>query len=81
MKDVQAVQAQKMKAEVLINNVKSLLQSIEQRNADYARNRANYLIEMSISLRLMIPNVQPKAGGQHWLCPNELISYNVVNTG
>ncbi len=65
LKDVQAVQTKKMKAEVLINNVKSLLQSIEQRNADYARNRANYLIEMSISLRLMIPNVQTKAGGQH----------------
>jgi hypothetical protein len=63
----------------LVKEMQSLLQSIERRNAEYARQRANYLIEMAISLRLMVPNVQTEAAGAAWLCPSELRSYNVVN--
>ncbi len=62
----------------VVRQVANLLQSIEQRNADYARERANYLIEMSVSLRLMVPNVQTKAGTQYWLCPAEMRSFNVT---
>ena len=65
--------------QALVKDLKELLQSIERKNADYARERANYLIEMSVSLRLMIPNVQTDSGNQHWLCPEELKSFNVVN--
>lgn len=63
----------------VVRQVRDLLQSIERRNADYARQRANYLIEMSVSLRLMVPNVQTKASNQYWLCPNEMRSFNVTN--
>jgi hypothetical protein len=63
----------------VVRQVVNLLQSIERRNADYARERANYLIQMSVSLRLMVPNVQTKASNEYWLCPNEMRSFNVIN--
>lgn len=63
----------------VVRQVRDLLQSIERRNADYARQRADYLIEMSVSLRLMVPNVQTKASNQYWLCPQEMRSFNVTN--
>ena len=70
---------QKAPKKEVVRQVRDLLQSIERRNADYARQRANYLIEMSVSLRLMVPNVQTKASNQYWLCPNEMRSFNVTN--
>ena len=63
----------------VVRQVLNLLQSIERRNADYARERANYLIEMSVSLRLMVPNVQTKSSSEYWLCPQEMRSFNVTN--
>lgn len=70
---------QKAPKKEVVRQVRDLLQSIERRNADYARQRANYLIEMSVSLRLMVPNVQTKASNQYWLCPQEMRSFNVTN--
>lgn len=68
-----------VKGKQLRRAVSDQLQQIERRNADYARERANYLIEMSVSLRLMTPNVQTKASNQYWLCPQEMRSFNVTN--
>jgi len=65
--------------DLIVAEVSKLFQSIERRNAEYARQRANYLIEMSVSLRLMIPNVRTEAKDQYWLCPNEMRKYNVSN--
>ncbi|HKK29229.1 MAG TPA: hypothetical protein VKA18_02395 [Alphaproteobacteria bacterium] len=65
--------------DLIVKEVNKLFQSIERRNAEYARQRANYLIEMSVSLRLMIPNVQTEAKDQYWLCPNEMRQFNVTN--
>lgn len=71
--------SKKAPKEEVVRQVVDLLQSIERRNADYARERANYLIEMSVSLRLMVPNVQTEASNQYWLCPAEMRSFNVTN--
>jgi hypothetical protein len=68
-----------VKGQKLRKAVADQLQQIERRNADYARERANYLIEMSVSLRIMTPNVQTKASNQYWLCRQEMRSFNVTN--
>ena len=68
-----------VKGRDLLKAVSKRLQRIERDNADYARERANYLIEMSVSLRLMTPNVQTHASDRYWLCPNEMRSFNVTN--
>jgi hypothetical protein len=59
--------------------IQDKLQEMEQQNARWARERANFLIEMSVSLRLMIPNIDTPAYGEHYLCRRDLRAYNVVN--
>jgi hypothetical protein len=69
----------KVPTEKIIREMRDVMRNEEERNADYARRRANYLIEMSVSLRLMVPNVQTEASNQYWLCPDEMRSFNVTN--
>jgi hypothetical protein len=57
-----------------------MIQEWEQNAAVLARMRAKYLIEMSISLELMTPAFDTRARGAHWLTPDELRRYNIVNT-
>lgn len=59
--------------------VRKEIQGIEIRNADYARQRANYLVEMAVSLRLMHPNTNTASGSEYWVCSDEARSFNVVN--
>jgi len=59
--------------------VRGQIQQVEIENADYARQRANYLIEMSVSLRLMHPNTNTASDSEYWICPAEARSFNVVN--
>jgi hypothetical protein len=68
-----------MPTDEVSRQLRKIIQSIERQNAEYARQRANYLIEMSVSLQLMIPNVQTESGDAHWLCPDEMRRYNVTN--
>lgn len=65
--------------DALVAEVTELIQSIERDNAQYARKRADYLLEMSVSLRLMIPNTNTPSAGEYYICGSEARSYNVVN--
>lgn len=53
---------------------------IEQYSAKAAREKANYLLEMSISLRFLFPNYDTKHTDGHALSRREMVEYNVVNT-
>ncbi|MGZ8181125.1 MAG: hypothetical protein ACXWT1_04125 [Methylobacter sp.] len=56
-----------------------VIRFLEQDAAKTARERAHYLGEMSVSLRLMIPAFETSSDDIHWLSPSELRDYNVVN--
>lgn len=78
--------------EDFVNKVKELIKKegsevarevimfIEQYSAKAARTQADYLLEMSISLRLLFPNYDTEHTDGHVLSREEMISYNVVNT-
>ena len=58
----------------------AVIMYIEQTSAQMARMQADYLLEMSISLRLLFPNYDTSHDTGHSLSRAEMISYNVVNT-
>lgn len=53
----------------------------EQYSANLARDQADYLLEMEISLRMLFPNYETPCYGIKPLTRKELIAYNVINTG
>lgn len=57
-----------------------VIKYIEQHSAQRARERANYLLEMSISLRLLFPSYDTDHDTVYVLSRAEMVSYNVVNT-
>ncbi len=57
-----------------------LILFVEQESALTAKKLADYLIEMSVSLRLLFPNFETSHLGATYLTRQELVSYNVVNT-
>ncbi len=58
-----------------------IISQIEQESALAAKEQADYLIEMSVSLRLLFPNYMTSHSDIAWLTRQELVSYNVLNTG
>lgn len=58
----------------------AVIMYIEQSAARMARMQADYLLEMSISLRLLFPNYDTEHTEGYELSRKEMISYNVVNT-
>jgi hypothetical protein len=54
--------------------------TIEQASANMAADQAAFLIEMSVSLRVMRPSVDTAHDDIHWLSVDELQQYNLVNT-
>lgn len=58
----------------------AVIMYIEQSAARMARMQADYLLEMSVSLRLLFPNYDTEHMEGYELSGKELISYNVVNT-
>jgi hypothetical protein len=61
--------------------VVALLLATEQRSATIARDQANYLLEMEVSLRLLFPNYETTCDNIRPLGRQELLSYNIVNSG
>ncbi len=59
---------------------RDVIKHIEQYSAKRARERADYLLEMSISLRLLFPSYDTPHDTTHSLSREEMINYNVVNT-
>ncbi|CAG0968205.1 hypothetical protein GPROT1_01343 [Gammaproteobacteria bacterium] len=57
-----------------------LLLQTEQSSARTAREQADYLLEMEVSLRLLFPNYETTCDKIHSLNRQELVSYNIVNT-
>ncbi len=57
-----------------------IIAHIEQTSARLARMQADYLLEMSISLRLLFPNYDTAHTDGYTLSRVEMVSYNVVNT-
>ncbi|MDO8333176.1 MAG: hypothetical protein Q7T35_00720 [Nitrosomonas sp.] len=57
----------------------AVIMYIEQSSAQMARMQADYLLEMSISLRLLFPNYDTGHDEGHALSRTEMVSYNVVN--
>lgn len=58
----------------------AVIMFIEQSSAQVARMQADYLLEMSVSLRLLFPNYDTSHDEGHSLSRTELVSYNIVNT-
>lgn len=58
----------------------AVIMFIEQSSAKVARMQADYLLEMSISLRLLFPNYDTEHTEGYVLSRAEMVSYNVVNT-
>ena len=78
IKDI-ATRLKSSSADQAIAWVRAEIQGIERHNAQYSRERANYLIEMSVSLRLMIPNTETQSQDEYYVCGREARSFNVVN--
>lgn len=58
-----------------------IIMGVEQESAQQARIHADFLLEMSVSLRLLFPNYDTSHDSVYWLNRSELVSYNVVNSG
>jgi hypothetical protein len=63
--------------------IAEMAQSEEQKSAIIARHQADYLMEMEVSLRLLIPNYETgvACGQTNQLSRSQLLSFNVINTG
>ncbi|NBC32035.1 MAG: hypothetical protein GVY13_05105 [Alphaproteobacteria bacterium] len=55
------------------------LDGIEQDAAELARHRADYLIDMSISLTFLVVAFETRHEEQYWLTPDDLTRLNVLN--
>lgn len=57
----------------------SVIKFLEQISAQIVSKQAEFLIEMSISLRLMTPTTDTSHDDIYWLSRTELLNFNLVN--
>ncbi len=67
----------------LTKEIVKIAQSEEQQSAVYARKMADFLMEMEVSLRLLVPNFETgqACGNTNKLSRSDLLSFNIINTG
>jgi hypothetical protein len=59
--------------------IRNIIMEIEQSSARFAAEQARFLVEMSVSLEIMIPNFETPFDDIHDMSRRELRRYNVVN--
>lgn len=57
-----------------------MISKIEKASARIAADKAEHLVRMGVSLRLLAPGLDTDQSDTYWLSPKELKSYNVTNS-